>query len=195
MEIYELQNHTITYDDSNHRYCVDGKPAISVTQLLSEKYGKKYMGVPSKTLAEAAKKGTELHNAIECYEKYGLTRNDLIEFRDYVVLKEKYKFSVVDNEIPILLDFEGTYICGRLDLVLEQDGKLGLGDIKRTYSIDKNYLADQLNIYRLGYEQSYDKKIEFLKGIHLREGKRKVIKLPIEEEYIRKTIKELLDDK
>ena len=47
---------------------------------------------------------------------------------------------------------------------------------------DKEYLAYQLNLYRIGYFQCYGVEWEFLKGIHLREGKRKLVDIKINED-------------
>ena len=74
--------------------------------------------------------------------------------------------------------------------MLEDNGKIGLGDIKRTSSLDKNYLAYQLNLYRLAYQQCYGQQIEFLKAVHLREDVRKYIDIPINEDFILNFIKE-----
>ena len=45
----------------------------------------------------------------------------------------------------------------------------------------KEYLAYQLNLYRVAHKQSYGIEWEFLKGIHLRDDKRKLVDLPINE--------------
>ena len=71
--------------------------------------------------------------------------------------------------------------AGRLDLVLEMNGQIGGADIKRTASLDKDYLFYQLNLYRIAYRQSYGVEWEFLKGLHLRENVRKFVDIPINE--------------
>ena len=60
-------------------------------------------------------------------------------------------------------------------------GDKALADIKTTSTLDKEYLAYQLNLYRLGYMQSYDEEITKLYGVHLRDDKRKFVEIPINE--------------
>ena len=86
----------------------------------------------------------------------------------------------MENEVPVILFYDDEPVsAGRLDLVLRMDGKIGLGDIKRTSTLDKEYLCHQLNLYRIAYTQSYGIDIDFLRGIHLREDTRKFVNIPI----------------
>ena len=93
----------------------------------------------------------------------------------------------------LFLIFDIPVAAGRLDLVLEMNKQLGLGDIKRTSVLDKEYLAYQLNLYRIGYFQSYGKKAEFLVGLHLRERVRKFVELPISEDMTMELVNEYLN--
>jgi hypothetical protein len=97
-------------------------------------------------------------------------------------LQKHYKFVAVENELPIIFRFADRTYAGRLDMILEMDGKLSVADIKTTSTLDKEYLGHQLNLYRIGYEQSYGKHIDGLYGIHLREDVRKFVNIPIKEE-------------
>lgn len=186
---WQIKDKLMTFDEDSHSYYVNDKKCISVTQLLKLKYPRKYANVDEKTLKVAADNGTELHEAIQVFEEYGLDREDLQEFRNYLFLKKRFKFEVLKCEVPILLEYKDLVVCGRLDQVQKIGEQIGLGDIKRTATLDKEYLAYQLNIYRLGYQQCYDQKIEFLKGIHLKDDKRKYVDIPINE----KLTYELLD--
>ena len=85
--------------------------------------------------------------------------------------------------------------AGRLDLVLTKDGNIGLGDIKRTSTLDKEYLAYQLNLYRIAYQQCYDTEISFLSGLHLRNDVRKYIDLPINEKLATELLNEYFERK
>ncbi len=179
---WQIKDKIMTFDEESHSYFVDEKKCISVTQLLKLKYPRKYANVDDKTLKVAAENGTELHESIQVYEEYGLDREDLQEFRNYLFLKKKFKFEVLKCEVPIIFEYKDLIVCGRLDQVQKIGDQIGLGDIKRTATLDKEYLAYQLNIYRLGYQQSYDQPIEFLKGIHLKDDKRKYVDIPINEQ-------------
>lgn len=187
----EIKDHTLEYLDETHTYLVDGIIVPSITQLLTMKFGTGYERVPKEVLNEAARKGTEMHESIErlCKgEKIPATK----EIQNFKFLKKMYKFKVIDNEVPIILfDGETPIAAGRLDMVIEIDGKLGLADLKRTANLDKNRLAYQLNLYRIGFQQSYGKTVEFLRGIHLREDTRKFVPVPINE-YLMEEIKCLI---
>ena len=186
----EIAGHTLEYIDDSHTYLVDGVIVPSITQILKLKFGGKYDNISRQTLQRAAEKGTEVHAAIENYCKTG-EDNGLKEVHNFKFLQRAYNFKVAGNEIPVILFMDGTPVsAGRLDLVLEIDGKIGLADIKRTATLDKEYLAYQLNLYRIAYQQCYETPIEFLKGVHLREDTRKFVDIPINEEMALELVKE-----
>lgn len=190
MDTYEIKGHILEYIDEIHCYLCDGIILPSVTKVLKVKFGDKYKGIDETVLKRASEKGTEVHNAIENYCKNGI-ESDLKELKNFKFLEKQYKFNVLDNEVPILIFKDDEPVAvGRLDLVLKDGEEVGLGDIKRTSVLDKEYLAYQLNLYRIGYMQSYGKDIKFLKGLHLREDIRKYVNIPINE----KMALELLDE-
>lgn len=190
---WEIDGHTLEYIDDSHTYICDGVMVSSITQMLKLKFGGKYSGVNRSVLNRAAEKGTAVHDAIEQYCKHG-TESDLPELRNFKFLQKQYKFEVLGNEVPVIL-YCGTQpiAAGRLDLVLAIENKVGGADIKRTATLDKEYLAYQLNLYRIAYRQSYGVEWEFLRGIHLRENIRKFIDIPINEEITQKFINEYLE--
>lgn len=191
---WEIAGHVLEYIDEIHQYLVDGVCVPSITQILKIKFGNKYDNVDKKVLEKAAEKGTKVHEAIENFEKWKIDDKCCEELRNYKFLKRQYKFECLDNEVPIIFFKDNIPIAaGRLDLVLEIDKKLGLGDIKRTSVLDKEYLAYQLNLYRIGYYQSYGKKAEFLSGLHLREKVRKFVNLPINEEVAMQLVNDYLE--
>lgn len=186
----EIAGHTLEYYDEDHLYICDGVVVPSITQILKVKFGNKYNRVSGAVLSRAAEKGTAVHSAIEEYCKRG-TESELPELRGFKFLMKNYKFTVMDNEVPVILFRDNVPIAaGRLDLVLWIDGKIGLADIKRTATLDKEYLAYQLNLYRIAYQQCYTTPIEFLKGVHLREDTRKFVDIPINEEIPLELVKD-----
>ncbi len=181
METFEIKGGCLEYIDESHTYIYNGIVLPSITQMLKVRFGNKYDGIPREVMERAAQRGTALHKAIEDYEKQGI-ESAIPELRNYKFLKRAYNFECIDNEVPIVLFQEGEAVaCGRLDLVLKEGDKIGLGDIKRTATLDKEYLAYQLNLYRIAYQQCYGAEIAFLRGIHLRNDVRKYISLPINE--------------
>lgn len=193
MNTWEIKGHLLEYIDETHTYLVDGVIVPSITQIMKIKFGNKYSGVSKEILNKAAENGTRVHEAIEKLCKSGEVE-DIKEVRNFMFLQKHYKFEVVDNEVPIILFKDDVPIsAGRLDLVLKIDDLVGGGDIKRTSTLDKEYLAYQLNLYRIGYRQSYDIEWKFLKGLHLRENTRKFIDLPINEDMVWKLVDEYLN--
>lgn len=181
-ESWEIAGHTLEYLDDIHQYLVDGCMVKSVTECLKVRFKNKYAGVDRATLNRAAQRGTEVHRAIEEYCKTG-EESELQEVRDFKFLKNAYKFTAIANEIPVILFKDSQPIlAGRLDMVLEMDGQIGLADIKSTSALDKEYLAYQLNLYRIAYKQSYGIETDFLRGLHLRQGARKFVQIPINEQ-------------
>lgn len=181
MERWEINGDILEFDEATHTYWVNGLKCISVTQLLKFQFPNKYKGIKESTLNKAAEKGSWVHECIEMYERYGIEENEIQEFRDYLMLKKLFNFEVTGNEIPVIIKYKDLIVCGRLDLTLKEQEKAGLGDIKCTSTFDKEYLAYQLNLYKLGYEQCYGAKVEFLRGVHLKNGKRKYAEIPINE--------------
>jgi hypothetical protein len=181
MESWEINGYTLEYDDESHTYIVDGVIVPSVTQILGVKFGNKYAGVNRSTLERAASRGTEIHKAIEDFCRYGAD-SELKELHNFNFLMTYYDVRVLENEIPIVVTKDGTPIAaGRLDLLLDLNGDFAIADIKTTATLDKEYLAYQLNLYRIGYMQSYGAEITQLYGVHLREDKRKLVNIPVNE--------------
>ncbi|MBQ4244580.1 MAG: hypothetical protein II702_06675 [Clostridia bacterium] len=184
-----MAGHTLEYIEDGHIYLVDGVIVPSVTEMLKSKFGHKYDFVNEAVLNRAASAGTAVHEAIERYCKTG-EETDIPELRGFKFLQRMYGFKVLENEVPVILfDNDEPIAAGRLDMVLEMNGKIGGADIKRTSALDKEYLAYQLNMYRIAYRQSYGTEWKFLRGIHLREEKRKFIAIPICEDLTMEFIK------
>lgn len=208
-ECWNINGYTLEYYDDTHEYLVDGINVPSITQILKTKFGNKYSEVDENTLKIASIKGTNVHKAIEIYEKTGEElelvtydkfgiedSNTLNELYNYKFLKKKYKFEVLDNEVPVILFYNNVPIAaGRLDLVLKIIEEIKLGDIKRTSQLDKEYLGYQLNLYRIAYQQCYGTNIQGLVGLHLRDNKRKFVPIPINEEIVMDLIEGYLGGK
>lgn len=193
VEKWQIGNDELVYYDDTHTYYCNGEKCVSVTQLLKYKFPKKYEGISEEVLKRAAERGTYIHECIEMYERFGLPSEEIEEFRNYLFLKEKFNFGVEENEVPIILKYKNLTICGRLDLVLTEGEQLLLADIKTTATLDKEYLALQLNLYRLAYQQCYGKNISGLRGIHLRKSVRKYVQLPINEQVTYQLLDEYIE--
>ncbi len=196
IESWEIAGGLLEYIDESHTYIYNGVILPSITQILKIKFGNKYDGVSHQVLQRASERGTAVHKAIEDYEKRSLDDLNCVELRNYKFLKRMFNFECVDNEVPIVLFLDGKPICaGRIDLILKENNEFGIGDIKRTSVLDKEYVAYQTNLYRIGYQQCYNIPIRFLRGVHLRDDIRKYIPLPINEAMSLELVKQYLKEK
>ena len=196
MDVFRIRGHEVEYLDDCHAYVVDGVILPSVTQVIRTKFSHKYDHVSKEVLERASDKGTAVHKAIEDWCKRGIDNPDMKELRNFKVLERLYGFKVLDNEVPVVLfKDEQPIIVGRLDLVLQEGNDTLIGDIKRTSTLDRNYLAYQLNMYRIAYQQSYGKTITGLRGVHLKDDTRRYIKIPINEEMTWQLINDYLKGK
>lgn len=183
----KLVGRELEFDEITHTYYVDRQVVPSVTQLLNRKFGGRFDNIPKDILRTASERGIQIHKAIECY--CGGFDDGSAEVRDYKFLERMHHFKAVENEIPVILDLGGKTYAGRLDMIISINDGFAVADIKTTSSLDKEYLGHQLNLYRIGVEQCYDYKISELYGIHLKDGKRKLVKIPIkEEEWLLKSL-------
>lgn len=187
MKYWEINGHSLEFDEEEHIYICDGIIVPSVSTILKEFYND-YANVSRSVLEQASKKGTALHEAIELYETTG-QESDLQEFKNYLFLKTHFKFKVISSELPIIYEENGKVLyAGQLDQIIELNGKRGINDLKRVSSPNKDKIALQVNLYKLGYEQSYHEKIDFLTFTHLREDKRRFNQLPINEALTREIL-------
>lgn len=187
----EINGRQLDFIEETHQYLVDGEKVESVTQILGRLFPNKYSDISPEVLKRASERGTQIHKAIEAYCK-GFDDGSN-EVRDFEFLRKHYGFVPVENELPIILDFGGKTYAGTTDMLFKMDGVICLADIKTTSTLDKNYLGYQLNLYKLGVEQSYGYKIEGLYGIHLRDGVRKLVNIRmVTEEQLYESMKDIL---
>lgn len=195
METFSIKGGTLEYFDDTHTYLYDGLMLPSVTQILGVKYRNDYASVPPAVLNNASKRGTAVHKAIENFNVSGYDDGSEA-VRNFKFLQKQYGFEVLDSELPIVIFKDDMPIaCGRLDMTMLMDGETGIADIKTVSTLNKEKIAYQLNLYRLGLMQSYGIDAKFLKIIHLRDGIRKVIDSPVNEGMAWKLIERFLEEK
>nr|DAH67693.1 MAG TPA: Mitochondrial genome maintenance exonuclease 1, DNA complex, DNA exonuclease [Caudoviricetes sp.] len=192
---WNIKGHIVEFIDDIHQYLVDGCMVDSVTQILGVKYRNDYASVPPAVLDNASKRGTAVHKAIENFNVSGYDDGSEA-VRNFKFLQKQYGFEVLDSELPIVIFKDDMPIaCGRLDMTMLMDGKTGIADIKTVSSLNKEKIAYQLNLYRIGLMQSYGVDAKFLKIIHLRDGIRKVIDCPVNEGMAWELINKFLNEK
>lgn len=191
---WNIKGHIVEFIDDIHQYLVDGCMVDSVTQILGVKYKNDYASVPPAVLNNAAKRGTAVHKAIENFNVSGYDDGSEA-VRNFKFLQKQYGFEVLDSELPIVIFKDDMPIaCGRLDMTMIMDGETGIADIKTVSSLNKEKIAYQLNLYRIGLMQSYGVDAKFLKIIHLRDGIRKVIDSPVNEGMAWELIEKFLEE-
>lgn len=189
-----IRGHNLEFLPDSHTYLVDGIIVPSITQILKVRFGHMYDFVSRAKLQERAAYGNIIHAAIENYEMRSGEMYDYKEFRNYLFLKKRYGFEYENGEQPVILfDGDNPIAAGRFDILLRQGDELGLGDIKTTSTLNKEYVGYQLNLYRIAFQQCYEQEITFLRALHLRDDVRKYVELPINEELAKELIKEYFD--
>ena len=190
METFSIKGGTLEYFDETHTYLYEGLMLPSVSQILGVKYKNDYASVPPAVLNNAAKRGTAVHKAIENFNVSGYDDGSEA-VRNFKFLQKQYGFEVLDSELPLVLFKDDMPIaCGRLDMTMLMDGETGIADIKTVSALNKEKIAYQLNLYRIGLMQRYGVDAKFLKIIHLKDGIRKVIDSPVNEDMAWEIIEE-----
>ena len=194
METFYIKGGTLEYFDDTHTYLYDGLILPSVTQILGVKYRNDYANVPPAVLSNAAQRGTEVHKAIENFNVFGYD-DGREAVRNFKFLQKQYGFEVLDSELPIVIFKDDFPIaCGRLDMTILMDGETGIADIKTVSALNKEKIAYQLNLYRIGLMQSYGVDAKFLKILHLRDGIRKFIDSPVNEKMTWELIEQYMEN-
>ena len=193
METFNIKGGTLEFYPETHTYLYDGLMLPSVTQILGVKYKNDYASVPPAVLNNAAQRGTAVHKAIENYNVTGYDDGSEA-VRNFKFLQKQYGFEVLDSELPLVLFIDDMPIaCGRLDMTMLMDGQTGIADIKTVSTLNKEKIAYQLNLYRIGLMHSYGVDAQFLKIIHLRDGIRKFIDSPVNEGMAWELVNEYLE--
>ena len=194
-ESWKIAGGVLEFLPETHTYLYEGLMLPSVSQILCMKYKNDYASVPPAVLNNAARRGTAVHKAIENFNVSGYDDGSEA-VRNFKFLQKQYGFEVLDSELPLVLFKDDMPIaCGRLDMTMLMDGETGIADIKTVSSLNKEKIAYQLNLYRIGLMQSYGVDAKFLKIIHLRDGIRKVIDSPINEKMTWELINKFLEEK
>lgn len=190
MEDYIIQNHEILFDAHHHYYYVDGLRVASISQIVSELLPNNYKNVDPDILNKAAEKGNELHDMIETYERFG-QKTYHPELQGYLALKNQYQITVIESEKIVLLYHNNVVIAaGKFDMIVESPYIKGFGiaDVKRMAHFHEDRIKLQLNLYKLAYEQTYKKRIHYLKCFHIRKRYHAYIDIPVDRTYTKEMI-------
>ena len=151
----------VKFDENLHKYTVDGKEVISVTQLLQKhRITPSYDAVDKELLRMASERGTLIHEEVENWIKdreIGFTQ-EAYYICDYLRDKIYYGSEIISEQMVA-----NDVVAGRFDLLfLDGKKRLVLADIKTGNSKHLFGWSWQLSLYKYLYEKMYGKKIESL---------------------------------
>lgn len=179
------------FDDQAHQYYWKGEKVPCVSDLCKMIDCLTMGGIPAQVLVKAGERGTRVHEATEDFE-YGLLDMDdewCAENEDIAPYVNAYIdwFKNGNDSVPVATE-EATYceqtgIAGTVDLVKARNGELWLFDKKTSATLGTLRSVLQLNIYRLNWNATHDKKIDHLAILQLfKDGKYREIEIPVAEE-------------
>lgn len=160
-----------TYTDTR-----SGKNLLGITStLLHRLFPNKYRGIPQHILAQAADRGSVIHEDIELAETLG-TLPSTEEGKNYIKLKEDngMKFLAAEHLVSDL-----TRYASNIDLIFDvEDNVVDIADIKTTSKFDRESTAWQLSIYAYFLElNNPELRVRNLYGLWLRKNIAKRITL------------------
>ena len=150
----------IKFDEILHKYTVDGKEVISVTQLLQKhKITPSYDAVDKELLRVASERGTLIHEEVEKW--IGSGECGFTEEAEKIC---DFLFERADENTKILSEqiVANDIVAGRFDVLYTHAKKLVLTDIKTGNTKHLFGWSWQLSLYKYLYEKMYGKEINSL---------------------------------
>ena len=150
----------IKFDENLHKYTVDGKEVISVTQLLQKhKITPSYDAVDKELLRVASERGTLIHEEVEKWIESGECG-----FTEEAERICDYLNSTADRDSQIISEqiVANDIVAGRFDVLYTHAKKLVLTDIKTGNTKHLYGWTWQLSLYKYLYEKMYGKEIDSL---------------------------------
>lgn len=147
----KLNQSRVQFDAATHTYHLDCVVLQGITgTLIKRAFPDKYKDVDPEVLAEAARKGHELHEAIQNYDRFGIVSDDE-RVKNYVELKQGRGLITVENEYLVS---DNEHYASSIDIVMRNVlDEVTLVDTKTTYTLDRASTALQLSIYKRWFEQ------------------------------------------
>ena len=157
----------INFDEEKHEYTIveytEFKANLSVTQALKLLgVSPKYDDVDPEVLANAAKRGTYCHKALEDLRTLEKFEEDFYEDEHANKILPTYN-AMFDydnryNELKVFFKLGNYIVAGGVDEIgITQNGEIYVNDYKFTYSYHKRAVEYQLNLYKyaIEYMQQY----------------------------------------
>ena len=171
----KLVRSEVEFMPQSHTYLYKGKELSGITSVLKRQlFQDQYSGIPDSVLAKAAERGTMIHQSCELADD-GF-EVDLQEAKNYLLLKQKYGLIIEESEYLVS---DNEYYASCIDKVYRyDDNTFFLGDIKTTYSLNKEYVMWQLSIYAYLFErQNPGAKVTSVFAIWLRGDTHQLVEL------------------
>ena len=150
----------IKFNENLHKYTVDGKEVISVTQLLQKhKITPSYDAVDKELLRVASERGTLIHEEVENW-----IENNETGFTGEAEKICDFLYERADENTKILSEqmVANDVVAGRFDVLYTHAKKLVLTDIKTGNTKHLFGWSWQLSLYKYLYEKMYGKEIDSL---------------------------------
>ena len=150
----------IKFDENLHKYTVDGKEVISVTQLLQKhKITPSYDAVDKELLRVASERGTLIHEEVEKWIESGECgfTEEAEKICDYLFERADEKSKIISEQMVA-----NDVVAGRFDVIYTHAKKLVLTDIKTGNTKHLFGWSWQLSLYKYLYEKMYGKEIDSL---------------------------------
>lgn len=185
MEKPVLKQSPVTFDSESHTYHLDGVVLQGITSTLVKRAFPDTYKKPdgytddewAEVLANAAAKGSNMHETIELYDELGVT-SDLPELQSYIRIKEENKLEVLATEYVV--SDEEHYATAIDKVMLTQEGEIIIVDFKRTSVKHYDNVALQLSICKRFFEkQNPDLKVAKCYLMWMRDEKSEFKQVPV----------------
>lgn len=165
----KLNQVPVRFDQESHTYTDERtcKQLNGITgTLIHRVFPDKYKDIPQSILANAAARGSNVHEDIELAEELGVVPTTE-EGKNYLKLKEKYGIKFLESEYTVS-DLE--HYASQIDIIFDvEENIVDLADIKTTSKFDRESVSWQLSVYAFFFELNNPHvKVRNLYGVWLR---------------------------
>lgn len=167
-------NTRVRFDDIAHSYLLDEDVFLMGVTSLMKKHGLSpdYTGISEEVLNRAAERGSKVHKDIEdyCNGKPIVMTPEVKAYARLNIQPIANEYLISDNKI----------VASSIDIVADAgvDGMVDLIDIKTTSTLHTDSLSWQLSIYAYLFAlQNPDITVNKLYGLHIRNGKAKMVEV------------------
>ena len=183
MELPVLKKSPVIFKSDTHQYFLGKKELKGITSTLVKRAYPDTYKRPDRyseeewqeILANAAAKGSNVHETIELYDELGVL-SDLPELQSYIRIKQDNVLTVLATEY--LVSDEKDYATAIDKVMMRPDGGVILVDFKRTYDLHIENVTLQQSICKRWFEKlNPELKVAAIYVMWLRDDKSKFVEL------------------